>query len=58
MLQAQEYFNRFFIRSEFIKALHKRYALEGIIIPYPISAINLSQEKTEEVIKDTQQSKK
>ncbi len=44
MLRAQEYFNRFFIRSEFIKALHKRYAQEGIVIPYPISAINLRQE--------------
>ncbi len=44
MLRAQEYFNRFFIRSEFIKALHKRYAEEGIVIPYPIRALNLDQE--------------
>lgn len=45
MLRAQEYFNRFFIKSEFIKALHRRFAQEGIIIPYPISAINFTQEK-------------
>lgn len=45
MLRAQEYFNRFFIRSEFIKALHKRYAQEGIVIPYPIRAINYNQEQ-------------
>ncbi|MEP4890176.1 MAG: mechanosensitive ion channel family protein [Aliiglaciecola sp.] len=44
MLRAQEYFNRFFIKSEFIKALHKRFAEEGIVIPYPIQAINLTQE--------------
>ena len=44
MLRAQEYFNRFFIKSEFIKALHKRYAEEGIVIPYPIRAINTIQE--------------
>ncbi|VUD69195.1 Low conductance mechanosensitive channel YnaI [Thalassocella blandensis] len=45
MLRAQEYFNRFFIKSAFIKALHKRYAEEGIVIPYPIRAINTEQEK-------------
>jgi small-conductance mechanosensitive channel len=45
MLRAQEYFNRFFIKSEFIKALHQRYKEEGIVIPYPIRAINMAQEK-------------
>lgn len=45
MLRAQEYFNRFFIKSEFMKALHKRYAQEGIVIPYPIRAINTTQEQ-------------
>jgi small-conductance mechanosensitive channel len=44
MLRAEEYFNRFFIKSAFIKALHKRYAEEGITIPYPIRAINTQQE--------------
>jgi|TARA_R110002051_G_scaffold103608_3_gene175924 small-conductance mechanosensitive channel len=44
MLRAKEYFHRFFIKSAFIKALHKRYAAEGIIIPYPIRAINTEQE--------------
>lgn len=45
MLRAQEYFNRFFIKSEFMKALHRRYREEGIVIPYPIRAINTDQEK-------------
>lgn len=44
MLRAEEYFNRFFIKSAFIKALHKRFKQENIIIPYPINALNYSQE--------------
>ena len=45
MLRAKEYFNRFWIKSAFIKALHKRFAEEGIVIPFPIRAINTEQEK-------------
>ena len=44
MLRAKEYFNRFWVKSAFIKALHKRYKQEGIVIPFPITAINTSQE--------------
>lgn len=44
MLRAKEYFNRFWVKSAFIKALHKRYAEEGIVIPFPIRAINTDQE--------------
>ena len=51
MLRAQEYFNRFFIRSEFIKVLHKRFAQEGIVIPYPIRAVNLNQEGSDKALK-------
>ncbi|APZ44563.1 mechanosensitive ion channel protein MscS [Acidihalobacter ferrooxydans] len=47
MLRTREYFNRFFIKSEFIKALHRRYAEEGIVIPYPIRAINTTQERAD-----------
>jgi len=47
MLRAEEYFNRFFIKSAFMKELHKRYKQEGISIPYPIRAINLTQETIE-----------
>lgn len=49
MLRAKEYFNRFWVKSAFLKALHKRYAEEGITIPYPIRAINLDQEQVREV---------
>ena len=48
MLRAQEYFNRFWVKSAFIKALHKRYREEGITIPYPIRAINYDQESSEQ----------
>jgi len=47
MLRAKEYFNRFWVKSAFIKALHQRYREEGIVIPYPITALNLAQEKTD-----------
>jgi small-conductance mechanosensitive channel len=46
MLRAKEYFNRFWVKSAFIKALHKRYNEEGIVIPFPIRAINTEQEST------------
>lgn len=49
MLRAEEYFNRFFIKSAFIKALHKRFRQEGIVIPYPIRAINTQQEQSQEL---------
>ena len=53
MLRAEEYFNRFFIKSAFIKALHARYRQEGIVIPYPIRAINTEQEKAESSKRNT-----
>jgi small-conductance mechanosensitive channel len=47
MLRAGEYFQRFWVKSAFIKALHRRFAEEGIVIPYPIRALNTSQERPE-----------
>eukprot|EP01093_Parvamoeba_rugata_P017652 TRINITY_DN7178_c0_g2_i3.p1 TRINITY_DN7178_c0_g2~~TRINITY_DN7178_c0_g2_i3.p1 ORF type:complete len:377 (-),score=45.39 TRINITY_DN7178_c0_g2_i3:331-1461(-) len=49
MLRAEEYFNRFFIKSAFIKEFHKRFRQEGIVIPYPIRAINTQQEQSQEL---------
>ncbi len=51
MLRAKEYFNRFWVKSAFIKALHKRFAEEGINIPFPIRAINLDQENAAQHLK-------
>ena len=52
MLRAKEYFNRFFIKSEFIKALHQRFKEENIMIPYPIRAINYQQENPQSTVDD------
>jgi len=45
ILRVKEFVDQYFIKHEFIKRLHKRYAKEGIVIPYPIRAINYTQEK-------------
>lgn len=45
ILRAKEFVDNYLIKHEFIKRLHKRYAKEGIDIPYPIRAINYAQEK-------------
>ena len=45
ILRAKEFVDQYLIKHEFIKRLHERYAKEGIIIPYPIRAINYEQEK-------------
>jgi len=47
ILRCKEFVDNYFIKHEFIKRLHKRYAKEGITIPFPINAINYSQEKAE-----------
>lgn len=47
ILRAHEYANRFVLKSEFVKAIYRRFNEEGICIPYPIRAINLEQENVE-----------
>jgi len=44
ILRAEEFTVNYLMKHEFIKALQKRYAQEGITIPFPITAINLDQE--------------
>jgi small-conductance mechanosensitive channel len=44
ILRAKEYVDQYLIKHEFIKRLHQRYAKEGIVIPYPIRAVNYTQE--------------
>lgn len=46
ILRAKEFMANYLMKHEFIKKLHKRYAREGINIPYPIRAINYTQEKS------------
>ncbi len=45
ILRAKEFTDQYLIKHEFVKRLQARYALEGIVIPYPIRAINYEQEK-------------
>jgi len=45
ILRAKEFVDQYLVKHEFVKRLHKRYAKEGVIIPYPIRAINYTQEK-------------
>lgn len=45
ILRGKEFVDNYLIKHEFIKALQERYAKEGIVIPYPIRAINTEQEK-------------
>jgi small-conductance mechanosensitive channel len=44
ILRGKEFADQYLIKHEFIKKLHERYAREGIVIPYPIRAINYEQE--------------
>ncbi|MFH0771137.1 MAG: mechanosensitive ion channel family protein [Candidatus Omnitrophota bacterium] len=44
ILRAKEFVDQYLIKHEFVKRLHERYRKEGIIIPYPIRAINYEQE--------------
>ncbi|MFA5087555.1 MAG: mechanosensitive ion channel family protein [Candidatus Omnitrophota bacterium] len=50
ILRAKEFVDNYLIKHEFIKRIHKRYAKEGIVIPYPIRAVNNEQEKAFEKI--------
>ena len=44
ILRAKEFVDNYLIKHEFIKRLHEQYNKEGIIRPYPIRAINETQE--------------
>lgn len=45
ILRAGEFTDQYLIKHEFIKKLLEQYRREGIVIPYPIMAINYEQEK-------------
>ena len=42
-LFVREFTDQFLIRHEFVKRLHRRYAEEGIVIPFPIRTVHLSR---------------
>ena len=46
-LMAREFSDQALLKHEFIKRLTERFRKEGIVIPYPVRAINYSQEKAQ-----------
>ena len=52
MLRTREYFNRFFIKSAFMKLLKRRFDEAGIVIPFPITALNMQQENAGKAFND------
>ncbi len=51
VLRAKEFVDGYLIKHEFIKRLHERYKAEGIVIPFPVRAVNYEQERTEHEIR-------
>jgi small-conductance mechanosensitive channel len=45
VLQTLEYSEQFKIRHEYIKAIHKRFKEEGIVIPYPIRTLEFNKDQ-------------
>ena len=45
ILRVRQYPDLFVVRHEFIKALVRAFAAEGIVIPFPVRALNLAQEE-------------
>ena len=41
ILRAQEFTERYVLMHEFVKALHRRYKSEGIVIPYPMRTLQI-----------------
>jgi len=46
ILRAREFFDQYRLKHEYIKRLHQNFKRENIVIPYPITALNVSQEET------------
>lgn len=47
ILRAQEFVDQHLVKHEFVKALHKRYREEGIVIPYPLRTLDIPRETLE-----------
>ncbi|MBU3902039.1 MAG: mechanosensitive ion channel family protein [Candidatus Thermoplasmatota archaeon] len=43
ILRVNEFVDKYLITHEFVKALHKRYREEGIVIPYPIRTVYMKK---------------
>jgi small-conductance mechanosensitive channel len=47
ILRVKEFVDKYVVRHEFIKALHKRYKQEGIEIPFPIRTVHMRRTETD-----------
>jgi small-conductance mechanosensitive channel len=47
IIRVKEFVNKYLVRHEFIKALHKRYNEEGIEIPFPIRTVHMKVTETD-----------
>ena len=47
ILRVKEFVNKYRVRHEFIKALHRRYGEEGIEIPFPIRTVHMKTPDTD-----------
>ncbi|MFZ1946902.1 MAG: mechanosensitive ion channel family protein, partial [bacterium] len=47
ILRVKEFTDQHIVRHEFIMRLHERFAREGIVIPFPIRALNYQQERSQ-----------
>jgi small-conductance mechanosensitive channel len=45
ILRAREFVDQYLLKHEFIKRVVRRFAKEGIVIPFPIRALNMVQER-------------
>ncbi|MBP7514441.1 MAG: mechanosensitive ion channel family protein [Flavobacteriales bacterium] len=44
ILRAKEFTERYVVMHEFVKALHRRYKAEGIVIPYPMRTLQIDMQ--------------
>jgi small-conductance mechanosensitive channel len=52
ILRAREFVDQYLVKHEFIKRLHKKFTEKGIVIPFPITALNVTQEEAYKYISD------
>ena len=44
IMRATEFTERYVLMHEFVKALHRRYKAEGIVIPYPMRTLQIDMQ--------------
>lgn len=55
VMSAGEYFDQYIVKHEFVKRLHERYRIEGIVIPFPIRTVYMDQHAAHHPVEAPQQ---